>query len=58
MVCVSGAVHGWSEVSVDAVGVDERELFQDAFPVRGDLALDSRPSALRLSDGRPRSFAR
>ncbi len=31
---------GCSDVGVDAVGVDEGELLEGLFPVRGDLAFD------------------
>ena len=38
----------WSEVGVDAVGVDECELFEGLLPVRGDLALDEAAGGLAL----------
>ena len=40
VVCVSGSGSGCSDVGVDAVGVDEDELLEGLFPVRGDLAFD------------------
>ena len=38
----------WSEVGVDAVGVDECELFEGLLPVRGDLALYEAAGGLAL----------
>ena len=38
----------WSEVGVDAVGVDEGELLEGLFPVRGDLAFDEAAGCFAL----------
>ena len=41
----------WSDVGVDAVGVDEGELLEGLFPVRGDLAFDETAGGSALSGG-------
>lgn len=41
----------WSEVGVDAVGVDEGELFEGLFPVRRDLSFDEASGRLALVGG-------
>ena len=51
VVCVSGLGHGCSDVRVDAVGVDEGELLEGLFPVRGDLAFDESAGCLSLGGG-------
>ncbi len=48
VVCVSGSGSWCSDVGVDAVGVDEGELLEGLFPVRGDLAFDEAAGCLAL----------
>ena len=51
VVCVSGRGHGCLDVLVDAVGVDEGELFEGLFPVGGDLAFDESAGCFALASG-------
>jgi hypothetical protein len=42
---------GWSEVRVDAVGVDESELLEGLLPVGGDLPFDETSGGFALVGG-------